>query len=348
MKTIVMGFGHSGSRLHVPCLRKAHEQTAQEGLFSRPISVVDPFLSDLVSRESEDLNFSKHLEEADSFHPGETVVHICTPPGTHFEVIEETVRMGYRNFVVEKPLVTKRSDGEKIKQLKREKGLSILVVANWLSSQLTSRIMGEIRKGNLGEPKNLMIEQNKPRFSRSIHNSSHTSAFEVELPHQISLACHIMGVKAEVVDSHCYDMWVGEKCIPQLGGARVTLKHPGGKKSFLKSDLTSMVRKRTIQVEFEKHTLLGFYPSASDDSYAKIVFLDSDGQPFRSELMYDDPLSSCFIDYYRYFTGNFQEKPVSDLDFNLQVMDLLCKAQECYGRIPEASKVSNMLREVVK
>ncbi|ENQ3104963.1 Gfo/Idh/MocA family oxidoreductase [Bacillus cereus] len=329
LQSIIVGFGRSGQYLHLPCIKKAAFSAENKQLFKQNILIVDPFIEK--NNCIEPLPLYRSIYELVKCNPNvikDSVLHICTPPNQHVPTIMEGVNLGFKNIIVEKPLTTNIKELNKLIEYSEDKDINIVIIANWLSSSLTYKIKDHIDNGLYGNVREILLEQDKPRFSRSINNTSHTNAFEVETPHQLALACYLLGVNTKIVHSKIYDMNIDQKKLVGMGGAEITLQHPSGSLCFIKSNLTSLVRKRMIKVSFDEYTIVGYYPSGSDDSYSKFMLFNKNHQLITSELIYDDSLSSCFLEYYTYFNDMKSKKPVSDMHFNKQVVAMLDQAKK--------------------
>ncbi|MBP2000267.1 putative dehydrogenase [Paenibacillus shirakamiensis] len=334
LQSLIIGFGRAGKGLHYHCLRKAYQMGSHRALFNPHVGVVDPNFANLGSSQPNLTGFSS-LGDVEGFEPDNTVVHICTPPELHTEALREVVKYGYRKIVMEKPLTTTESELDVIREIQHYYGCEILVVANWLSSSLTRKIHTLIQSGVYGPLRYLTAEQNKSRLSRTLANPSHHNAFDVEIPHLVALALFLGGTSAEVVASEVKDMFIGEHVIPKMGMAKITLYQEHGVISRLSSNLATPIRKRRIQLNFDSHVLCGYYPSAQDDSHAWLEICDGNGHLLEEHIMHDDPLSAVFIEYYQYFAG-IGEKPVSDLEFNANVVRVICQAKETCGLLTPA------------
>ncbi|TVX94413.1 Gfo/Idh/MocA family protein [Paenibacillus agilis] len=322
-KSLIFGFGRAGRGLHLHCLRKLHTDQRHSGLFDTKVGVVDPYASHI---QEPSLAFFRNVKDVEGFAPEDTVVHICTSPELHAETLRQAAEYGYTNFMIEKPLASTLAELEMIQQLERQYGLDVLVVANWLSSSLTGKIREIVRSNRYGQLTLIVAEQDKARLTRTLSNMSHDSALDVEIPHLAALALSLGGVKADVVQASVTDMHVEGAVVPNLGTAHISLLHAGGLTSRLNSNLASPVRKRTIRLYFANHQVVGYYPCAQDDSYSWLQIYDKDGVLIEQQVMYDDPLSAMFVEYYRYFDG-LCAKPESDLAFNAQVVATLCEAK---------------------
>ncbi|QYR23482.1 Gfo/Idh/MocA family oxidoreductase [Paenibacillus sp. sptzw28] len=344
LQSLIIGFGRAGRGLHYPCLQKAQKSESYSDLFHPYIGVVDPRIAE-TNIEQPNLQVFSQLDQVAGFDPSSTVVHICTPPELHSETLHQAAALGYRMIVMEKPLTTSLRELQTIHELQNLYQFELLVVANWLSSVLTTALSGLLQTGDYGPLRFLEAEQNKPRLSRTLANPSHGNAFDVEIPHLVALALALGGTDSEIIDAEIADMCIGNRVIPRMGYASMTLMHAGGLTSQLSSNLSSPIRKRCIRLHFDRHFVTGYYPSGSDDSYSWLQIHSVDGRLLDERIIEDDPLTAVFTDFYSFFDGR-AKKPVSDLDFNDRVVSTIYEAKEKCGLLlpkQETTGVHNIL-----
>lgn len=297
LRTLLIGLGRAGLGLHLPVLLRARAATC--GLFAdAPVVGVDPG-ADPISRAARDgLVTAASLTEARRLlAPEDTVVHLCTPPSARAEPLEEAARLGYRRFVVEKPLAADRSALRCVLGVARRYGLRLSVVSPWLHSALTERLAELLDDGALGTLRSVTVDQHKARFRRSLATLGHSSALEVEVPHALGVLLRLAG-DARVCDAAWSDLRFDGAEAPRMGGARLTLLHQRGcVRSELRSDLTSPVRTRRIAVELTGGRLVGHYPVAQDDDTAQLDI--HRGGATTRELLADDALTRCLVRAYR-------------------------------------------------
>ena len=252
-KTLIVGFGRSGRDLHLQCLRRMPSPAGNGAAPSR-IGIVDFGKRTLSIATPSDVEGFASLADARREFDGETVVHVCTPPATHLDVMCEAARQGYSRIIVEKPLVDRATDLAAIHRLVNEHRLTIFVVANWLSSALTWRVRQFLSDRPERGWSRVTISQVKPRFSRTLSTVSRETIFDVEIPHQIALSLFLGGADLEVRRAECTDMVVNSTRIPYMGKASITLEDKYGRVIVVYSDLTSPVRQRSVEVLFDDGT----------------------------------------------------------------------------------------------
>jgi predicted dehydrogenase len=327
MRSLVIGLGRAGAGLHLPVLLRLR---ATSGPFTpAPVVGVDPAGVPGAPglRAARSIGHAAHLLE-----PDRTVVHVCTPPTTRTAVLTELAAHGFRNVLVEKPLATGAAELAAVLRLRDR--LRMLVIAPWLASRLTGRLVRLTEDGTLGELRTVSVVQHKPRFHRSTSTAGHPTAFDVELPHALGVVLRLAGA-AEVLTASCTDLVLDDLRRPWLGHARLRLRHADGTLSRFTSDLTSPVRTRRITLRFAYGTVTGHYPIGADDDTAQLTVTTRDER--RHTAFRDDALGAFLLDAYRRFARP-GDPGADDLDLAADVVRLLTTAKERCGAIPGRSR----------
>ncbi len=313
LRTLIVGFGHAGRDLHLPCLLRLRP-LAQIGL-------VDP-REDAGHGLDRELPWYRRIDQASAFRPADTVVHVCVPPAGHIAALEAAAELGYRRFIVEKPLAASAAEAARILALTRTGGIEVIVVANWLASALTDRLRWLLAQSS-SPVTDVTMRQTKSRIRASLTRRGHTSAVEVELPHLVALARHLFGAGLEVVDAQVRDLAVGSVRLPSMGGASVRLRSPGGVRLALHSDLASPVVERSIRIGWSDGTVAhGFYPCDSRDKYSQVFVHGPDGRLAEQRFFPDDTLRRLLARSYAWFAGS-GPRPVSDAALHHDVCRIL-------------------------
>jgi hypothetical protein len=128
-----------------------------------------------------------------------------------------------------------------------------------------------------------------------------------------------------------YDLSVGDRVVPGMGGAELSLWHGAGTRTRIVSDLTSPVRERRIMLRFENGAATGHYPCGADDDYARLSVRSRDGE--HTEVFPDDALSAFVSQSYQRFQRDDVDKVLAD-DFarNCRVVELLDDAKSRCAR----------------
>ncbi len=330
LKPLIVGFGRAGRDLHLPCLQKT--RTGHARLISPEIGVVAYEEEYYDSSDAAGLRLFENMADARQAFGEDCIVHVCTPPASHFSVVQEAAELGFKRLIVEKPLASTLDEVERIQALRRRHKLEIFVVATWLSSSLTARLKTMLEARSANAWTRMSISQLKPRFSRTLNNRSHTTALDVEIPHQVALLLYLAGKNVEVIAASCSDMRVNGTTVPLMGAATILLHSPSGQLCALHSDLTAPVRQRSIEIVFEDGgKVVGYFPSEGTDSFSQLHSFNQANELVKREVFFDDPLSAFLEDAYHYFECGLAEAPASDLDFHEAVMSVLCEAKKQSG-----------------
>ncbi|MBA5223951.1 hypothetical protein [Streptomyces griseoaurantiacus] len=336
LRTLLLGLGRAGAGLHLPVLARARA-THPELFAGRPVVGVDPGPRPLPGGPpgtgGDPLVIADSLQRARRcLDPDVTVVHLCTPPDVRAALLEEAAQLGYRRFVVEKPLAADRAALRRVREAVDRHGLRVEVVSPWLHSALTDRIAALL--ATAGQVRSVSVTQDKARFRRSLTGGTHRHAFEVEVPHALGVLLRLLG-DGEVCAASWSDLRLGERVVPHMGGARLALRHRGGARGLVDCDLTSPVRRRRITVDTADGVrLIGHYPVAQDDDVARLDMW-CEGRRTR-ELFEDDALRRCLVAAYRRFAGDDPPGAAGCLGVHARTVELLEDARHLAagGTIP--------------
>lgn len=316
-RVLIIGFGRAGRGLHLPVLRRL-----RAGRADPPIVVHDPYQP--VAPEAGLIPVADLAAARAAAAPDETVVHLCTPPDVRLRALRELAALGYRRFLVEKPVATDAAEAERILDLRRRYDLRLIVVAPWLASALTGRLQRLVADGTLGPLSRIDVVQTKPRLGRTLRGDTHPTALDVEVPHSAGVVLGLAG-PARLVDAGCTDMRAGDRVVPRMGTGELTLAHATGVRTRIFTDLTSPVRERRITLTFSGGRAVGFYPSSEADHYADLR-VHAAGEPDRHEAFVDDSLTEFVRGAYTSFQDGTDLEP--DLRLNVEVVRLLSAAKD--------------------
>ncbi|NUO97094.1 MAG: oxidoreductase [Nonomuraea sp.] len=285
LHAFIVGMGRSGAGLHLPSLAKV--RAGVPGLLAPgPVVVFDPFrppscVPGTVTAGS--------LEEAAGLTPPHrTVVHLCTPPHVRAGMLARLAPLGYRRFIVEKPLALDLVGLAAVARVRRRWGLDLTVATHWLDSSLTARLRTAVRAGEFGGLRQIKVVQNKPRFTRGAARPDDTTAFDIEVPHALAVVLTLAG-GARISGASWEDLVTEHLRLPRLGRARLRLDHYSGVRTEIDSDLTSPVRERRITLRFERGTVTGHYPCSEADHTAQLRVAAAGGEELRT-VFADDAL----------------------------------------------------------
>jgi predicted dehydrogenase len=318
LRSVVIGLGRSGAGLHVPVLHRLRAGSGADGLFAAaPLVGYDP-----LARPVPGVALARELAELGRLvEPAAAVVHLCTPPPVRVELLDRLSRLGFRRYVVEKPLVSGEPELAELERLRQRASLDIVVVSHWLSSRLAVRLAALLSGGTLGELRTIRVVQRKPRFTRALAGGP-TSVFDIEIPHAVGLALLLAG-SATVRAAGCADLHCGPSVVAGMGGGWLSLQHAGGVRTDIRCDLTAPSRQRSVTLSGTRGTAVGHFPVSADDAYAQLRL------PGRApEVFADDALAGFLHDAYRHFAGVSR---LDNLALNADVVRLLDRARRLAG-----------------
>lgn len=318
--TVVVGLGHAARSFHLPAIA----DLAAGGLASGRVTGVDPLLAAGLLDAPAGVVAVPELPPGD----GDEVVHVCTSPDSHAEVVLAATARGYRRFVVEKPMATSRADAAALVELVDTGAAEIFVVTNWSVSAVTERLTAELLARAAVPVTAMHVVQSKPRIERTLRNHSHRSAFEVEMPHMVALVLSLVAGPVELVDADRADLVVDGVRRPGMASARMTLRTGDGLPITLVSDLTAPWRERSVTVEWaDGSRVAGFFPCDSSDRYGHVFTWDGAGRQVGRWFLPDDTVRRFLRGTYAHFAGD-APRPVSDVRFGARITELICAAQE--------------------
>jgi predicted dehydrogenase len=295
---IIVGFGHSGRHLHYAALRQAADCHPHLVKLDECLAV-DP---------AADWSRGAAVAHASSLPPrsdisGETVVHICTPPETHYQVLLSALGKGYRRFIVEKPLAISAAQATAMVDVVDAYGASMRVVALWPHSWAISALRRVIASNLHGPLQELTIVQNKPRFFLTRQRVGESVLF-IEVPHQVALALSLAGEAASLNSAHAWPMRFSDRLVPQMGGCVLRLAHASGVKTTINSALDHHARERWVSARFADGSVASAYLSVSrDDLYAQLKRYGPNGSLIEHVVDQDDAFAECLGAYYHHFSA---------------------------------------------
>lgn len=333
--SVIVGAGHAGQDLHLRCINKAaHEEST---MISGEVALVE---CDPLVKTAPGLHRFADIASA-AFDPKNTVIHVTTGPGDRVSVVRAAAELGFKFFILEKPLTASRSQLEELLKLVKTHDLKVVVNFPWLGTPLTRRLKEIIDSREHGNLLALTIVQSKSRSERQREATGCTSALDIETPHEISLALHLAGDRAQLLDASCKSFAAEAGSIPFMGGASVLLLHDRAV-SNLRSDLDSREKVRRIDLVFEDGwRCCGHYPPDGEDGSQDLMQYNSDGCLQEHEKFFDDPLTSLFIDAYHYFAGT-GPIPLSNLELAVKTTDLISTAKVHCGIEIDACDLTNV------
>lgn len=314
--------GRAGAGLHLPVLGRLRDSPVSRNLFSEhPVVACEP--RPQVAAAPPGVVLTRSVGQAARLlDPELTVAHVCVPPVNRTQTLRALADRGFRKIIVEKPLATGADELEAIVRLRELFCLDIVVVAHWLTAELTRRFAAVVQDNTLGALRSISVAQHKPRFHRSLSAPGHPTAFDVEVPHSLGVALRLAGT-AELLDASAQAMPCEDTLLPWLGSARLAIRHENGVHTDIVSDLTSPVRERRITLDFEHGVATGHFPLSEEDDHAQLSVITAD---HREHMVFrDDALSTFLLRSYAAFR---RPGDVGDFDLHCEVTRLLCAAKD--------------------
>lgn len=336
LETLVVGLGRAGVGLHLPVLAQARRRADGQGPFAdTPIATYD---QDPAAPRLPGTMPLRSLEQAaERLDPARTVVHLCTPPTARAALVGRLAAAGFRRFLVEKPLALDTGGLDEISDLRRQWGLRLSVVSQWLECELTHRLTECVRTAALGRLETLSVVQRKPRFTRTLYSDGHPTAFDVELPHSVALVLRLAGA-AELRAARSADMLIGDIVVEHMGRAEMALDHVGGPRSSIVSDLTSPVRERRITLGFQHGVVTGHYPGSRDDHHAQLRIATGGRETLR--VFPDNALLAFMAATYRRFAAG--DGFAADFGTAAEVVRLIDAAKRLAARPPAGPRTPSV------
>ena len=217
--------------------------------------------------------------------------------------------MGIKDILVEKPFVITN------KELLKLKNMNIVMVENYLFSNLTRFIKEYLDKNNkkidliyTNFSKNRIAESLKGRgYSKEVTNN-----YEIEIPHQIYLTQYFLNNPKEIQNSvTCSrDLKIGDISLENHGYGLIISKYKDVNIIY-ESNLTSIiVQKRIIIVTEDNYTIEGNYAIYSKKMELikpANINIYHNGVLINSKIIKEDDNFTYFLDAsYQYFNNNLE------------------------------------------
>ena len=134
---------------------------------------------------------------------GAQVVHLCTPPDTHFDLTRRLLEMGLGVFV-EKPLALTKHEASELAELARKLGLPLAVNHNNVFHPAFKRLADKVRAGEIGRLEHVQVTLAVPLrqldaqdFTHWMFQAPRNIVFE-QATHPLSQIHHLLGAAQEV------------------------------------------------------------------------------------------------------------------------------------------------------
>jgi len=138
----IIGAGWVAKERHIPAFKRNGNCNA--------VALFDPNLdrAESIAGKFRIPRFANQLD--DFLQEPLDVVSICTPPGTHAQLIEAAIRAG-KHVLVEKPMTLASEEGKSLQTLAGESGLILCPAHNFLFSRSMRRAKALVEQGKAGE-----------------------------------------------------------------------------------------------------------------------------------------------------------------------------------------------------
>lgn len=311
MRTVLVGYGHAARNLHRPAIEEAGL-----GWLIEETVAVDPRRPECL-----DVKIYGALRDVPEL-TGEDMFHVTVPPADHAAVVEEIIALGGRRIVVEKPLTTDGLSARRMLKSCADAGVSLYPVGVWNFSSGMRRLREDLAGGE--RVLHYEFEQSKDRIDRTARNSSHSSAFEVELPHQVLAAIWMFGEIVDVVHAESRPLRLADRELAHAGGAYVVVRHRSGVVGTLVGHLDKRLRTRRLRVSCADGDLEVNLPRSKDDPSS--FYKDSTG---RTREIPDRPLTECLAAAYMADPAQTQDR--FNVDMHVQCIDVMEAARSKAG-----------------
>ncbi|WP_377473302.1 MAG: Gfo/Idh/MocA family oxidoreductase [Microcoleus anatoxicus] len=163
-------------------------------------------------------------------NPQDTIIDLCTPSGTFFEIIQKMTEYGFQNYIVEKPFII-FEDCEQSQSLIEK--IKIIKIENYLHSKVHHNIRNFIDRYQLklhiavtNFSKDRRLESSKARAFRE--SQLPPSVFEIEIPHQLYICNNLFGDITDLVYVNSKDMVLKDRVLKDHGQGVIIGKNADG------------------------------------------------------------------------------------------------------------------------
>ena len=257
------------------------------------------------------------------------VVDICTPKEEFYNIINQCISLGINNIIVEKPFIPYKNFFEQNSEL------NILMVQNYLYSQITNEIKEKIRQ-NKFNIKMIYTNFSKNRINESLNrrgmSKNDTQNFEIEIPHQIYLVDYILGEssKKEIIFKEQKDFIFNNICIEKHGYGKLILEYDD-KIVIHESDLVTNNTIKEITIVCDggiliKGQFILYDKDLNKIKNGKVVIEKYQNIIYEKEFKEDDNMYYCLKEYYEDFNNT---------DILGKYRDRILKFSNIFGKIME-------------
>jgi hypothetical protein len=274
---------------------------------------------------------------------------ICTPPETHLDVIKKIIAIDPQaRMIVEQPVCMSGQIPELLEVLKDFQG-KIVVNENYLSSEVTEKVLETAFKKLGITPRKIVIEMDKNRIA-DIKKGRYVDAegaFKYEGTHMLTILQSVLGqLQLQLPPNPTIKVYepmvVSDRMLPHQGSAHIVFKigeievdlfssmkgdilnrYPPYEKEKI-SEQETQVRYRVLAIVGEPYTVVGFYEPLADHprSIGEVVVL-KDGKIVENlSQVADDSMRKHLGRAANYLLGKTDVNPCS-IEEGIKIVQLL-------------------------
>ena len=294
---ILVGFGHAG---------RIHAKTYRQHTWCRLVAIVETS-SDRRRQAAEEFAGVKvftSLKLALVETGNDVVVDLCVPAPQNIELCQTAIGHDVSRLILEKPLGWNVSAAIELGEILRNR--SAVYQDTYRFSKGVELLHRHIAKER-SSVRHLGIRFLKNRkedsgFKRGFHHQAHPGAWHIEGPHMVAIAESILGDIVSVEEAYLYDMHANGRCLPGHGGGKATVRHPGGARTTMITDLLSTLNERAVEVCLENGVcLLLQLPQSKSAEQMSRLFRSVNGRVDALSAVEDRPMEQCVGACIEYF-----------------------------------------------
>lgn len=210
------------------------------------------------------------------------VASICTPANVRLDVVKPLLEKGI-HVVIEKPFAMSVAEAEKMVELKKNHGVELTVVHNWLFSHMMKKVLLSLKRKEVGDILGVEMELLHTKDDLMAADSSHwchsieAGRFGELLPHVVYILRAILG---EVNVKYILGSKLGSYSWMPIDELRILFENPGGKTASIYVSFNSPRAETTLKVIGTKRILVS---NLSTDMYSKGKYGDISSSQIVSE-----------------------------------------------------------------
>lgn len=270
----------------------------------------------------EDVILENHLLE------NNIIVDICTPEKEFYKIIDKCKILNLVNIIVEKPFVYNN---------KRCNGLKILMIQNYLYSNITSKVSEYIKDTDDIEVIYTNFSKSRINDSRNERGMSNkiTSNFEIEIPHQLYIVDHLLNSKGNlsIMCSETNDYQINNLVLENHGYGKVIMKYKDTIIIFESDLITCNTKKQIIFIMKNKVIEANYIIYDKDLFVAKngsVIVKENGKNIYENQYSFDDNMYECIDEYYKLFNNNYEiNKYIKRMNSFTKIFEKIMKEGSC-------------------